>query len=308
MRPKIIIPGGTGFIGKYASEYFHNKDFEVIVLTRKKGFNRNGITYLNWDGRMLGDWAKTFENAKLILNLAGKSVDCRYHEKNKKAILDSRIDSTKIIGEAIKNCENPPQIWMNAASATIYKHTLEEPANDEIKGVIGSGFSVEVCKAWEATFDNCETPKTRKIKLRTAITLGKKGGVMSPLRNLVRLALGGHQGTGNQYVSWLHVEDFVRIVEYLMERKDIDGIINCASPNPEPNRGFMATLRKVTGHVIGLPAPAWLLEIGAVFIRTETELILKSRKVFPKRLLDEGFVFKFPELERAMTDLVADWS
>ena len=308
MKPKIIIPGGTGFIGNHVSKYFYEKGWEVIVLTRKTAYKKNGIAYLNWDGKTLGDWAKTFENAKLILNLAGKSVDCRYNEKNKKAILDSRINSTKVIGQAVQNCKNPPEIWMNAASATIYKHTLDEPANDEINGVIGSGFSVNVCKAWEAEFDNCKTPNTRKIKLRTAITLGKKGGVMKPLRNLVRLALGGHQGDGNQFISWLHIKDFARIVDWLVEHKDVDGIINCASPNPQRNRDFMSVLRKVTGHIIGLPAPARLLEIGAVFIRTETELILKSRKVFPKRLLDEGFEFKFPELERAMTDLVADWS
>ncbi len=308
MKPKIIIPGGKGFIGTYVSEYFFKKGYEVFVLTRKQAMTKNGITYLHWDGKTLGDWAKSFENAKLILNLTGKSVDCRYHQRNRKAILDSRIDSTKAIGAAIKNCQYPPEIWMNAASATIYKHTLEGRANNEETGLIGSGFSVNVCKKWEATFDACHTPNTRKIKLRTAITLGKHGGVMKPLLWLVRLALGGKQGLGNQYISWLHIEDFARIITWLIDNKDIEDVVNCSSPNQVRNVDFMKTLRKVTGHVIGLPAPAWLLEIGAIFIRTETELILKSRKVAPKRLLDNGFQFKFPELERAMSDLVWGWS
>lgn len=308
MKQKIIIPGGSGFIGTFAAEYFTKLGFEVLILSRKKQASKNGIQYLEWDGKTLGAWSQAFEGAKLILNLAGKNVNCRYHKANKKAILESRTQSTKVIGEAINQCKNPPEIWMNAASATIYRHTIQDPANDEINGKIGSGFSVKVCKEWEATFNAIDAPKTRKIILRTAITLGKDGGVMVPLKRLVSLGLGGKQGSGEQFVSWIHIEDFARIIEWLMENETQEGVFNCSSPSPVPNKEFMLALKKATWHVIGLPAPAWILELGAIFIRTETELILKSRKVFPKRLLDGGFEFNYPKLKTTMLDLVGGWS
>lgn len=309
MKQKIVIAGGNGFIGSYLSTYFSKAGNSVTILSRSpQKNNARGVQQIFWDGETQGDWTSHLEGATAVINLSGKSVNCRYHKKNREAILASRINSTSALSKAIRNCKNPPQIWLNAASATIYQHTTDAPANDEINGRIGEGFSVDVCREWEKTFFTSETPGVRKVALRAAITLGKNGGVMIPMRWLTRLALGGRQGDGNQFISWIHIEDLARIIDWAIEHKEVNGIINCASPYPVQNNIFMKTLRKVTGHVIGIPAPAWILEIGAVFIRTETELLLKSRKVVSKRLPEMGFEFKFPKLERALLDLTRGWS
>lgn len=308
MKDKIILAGGNGFIGKYFAQYFSDKGFQIVVLSRNPKKSTAAIQQIYWDGKNPGAWENSIEGAFAIINLAGKSVNCRYNDRNKKAILDSRIHSTAALGKAISRCENPPKIWLNSASATIYAHTLEAAANDEKNGIIGAGFSINVCQQWEKTFFSCTTPKTRKIALRSAITLGKDGGALVPMRWLTRLALGGRQGDGKQFVSWIHIEDLARITEWCFQHDQIEGILNCSAPYPLSNDLFMRTLRKVTGHVIGLPAPAWMLTIGAFLIGTEPELILKSRKVIPGRLLEHGFEFKFPKLERALLDLTCGWS
>ncbi len=308
MKQRIVIPGGNGFIGKYLSDYFAKRNFSVIVLSRKPGQSKSDIEQCYWDGKNQGAWSKYLEGAKAVINLSGKSVNCRYNTKNKTAILNSREDSTRVIAAAIDRCATPPEVWINAASATIYQHTTSGIPNDEINGKIGQGFSVDVCRRWEETFFNSETPSVRKVALRSAITLGRDGGALPPMRWLTRLALGGKQGNGKQYISWIHIEDLARITEWCISNKEVGGIINCSAPYPVQNAAFMQTLRKVTGHVIGLPAPVWLLDIGAFFIGTETELLLKSRKVISRRLPDMGFEFKFPELERALLDLTRGWS
>ncbi|KAA3631626.1 MAG: TIGR01777 family protein [Bacteroidetes bacterium] len=308
MKQKIVIAGGNGFIGKNLVAYFYQKNYEVIVLTRKPVKSTREAKQVFWDGKHSGDWTEELEGAKAIINLSGKSVNCRYHRKNKKVILNSRIDSTNAIGQAITQCLHPPKSWINASSATIYKHTTDEPANDEEIGKLGAGFSVGVVKAWEDVFFNSNTPKTRKIALRTAITLGKNGGALTPMWWLTRLALGGRQGDGNQFISWIHIHDLERICEWCINNEEAEGVFNCAAPYPVPNSTFMKTLRKATGHVIGIPAPAWVLDVGAFFIRTETELLLKSRKVVSKRLPEMGFDFKFPTLERTLLDLTRGWS
>lgn len=308
MKHKIVIAGGSGFIGNNLSTHFSEKGFDVTVLTRKSSVPKNTASIVNWDGENEGTWVQELEGATAIINLSGKSVNCRYHAKNKEAVLNSRILSTKAIAKAISRCTHPPQVWINASSATVYKHTLEEAPNDEEKGELGAGFSVSVVKAWEEVFFDAHTPHTRKIALRTAIALGKNGGALTPMRWLTRLALGGRQGDGKQFISWIHMDDLSRICEWCIFNEKADGIINCAAPYPVQNSAFMKTLRKVTGHVIGIPAPTWILEIGAFFIRTETELLLKSRKVVSKRLPEMGFDFKFPTLERALLDLTRGWS
>ena len=303
MKPKIIIAGGTGFLGQYLARYFAEKGFQIIVFSRKGRENQEYIRYLKWDGKNQGSWSKALEGATAIINLAGKSVNCRYTPKNRRIILESRIDATKAIGEAIKSCSQAPQFWINAASSTIYEHTEEGPANDEYDGKIGDDFSMNVCKAWEETFLNCTTPQTRKIYLRIGIVLGKKGGALPPNLNLVKLGLGGKQGNGQQYISWLHIEDLARIISFLQDRKELNGCFNCVSPHPVRNAEFMKLLRQKWRAPIGLPSPAWLLKIGAALIGTETELILKSRKVAPRRLLEAGFEFKYPDLTFALDAL-----
>ena len=300
MKSKIIIPGGSGFIGKYIARFFNQKNYEIIILTRGQSRKTEGITYLNWDGKTLGDWTKAFEGATLVLNLSGRTVDCRYTEKNKKEIIDSRVESTKIVGEAIQNCTTPPEIWVNMSTATIYQYTIEGKANDEVNGIIGNDFSMNVAKAWEKQFNEIDTPDTRKIVIRTSIVLGKGGGAFVPFTQLARFGLGGKNGSGKQFVSWIHLHDMARIMDWFIENKSAQGIYNCASPTPVPNHFFMKKIREACGVSFGLPATAWMIEMGCFFMQTESELVLKSRKVVPKRLLDEGFVFEFEELGEAL--------
>lgn len=316
---KIIIAGGTGFMGQAMAKYFGN-DNEVVILSRSRGS-------VKWDGKTIEySWLHELNGADIVINLSGKSVNCRYTEKNKQEIIDSRVNSTSIIGEAIRQTIVPPKLWINASSATIYRNTYSGP-QDEFTGEIGDlridniphtvidslrfrnknlrDFSVKVCKLWEEAFFSQRTPFTRKVALRTAVTLGQ-GGVMSPYLNLLKAGLGGKHGTGKQMYSWVHMEDVCRMIEWLWENKELEGVFNCAAPNPVTNEQFMSELRKVTGHRVGLPAPAWLLELGAWLIRTETELMLKSRWVVPSRAIKEGFTFKYETLNKAFADIISE--
>lgn len=313
---KIIIAGGTGFIGEAMTRYF-NKENEIIILTRKisnSKTNRNNYSLINysdlpnvkyrqWDGKTLGDWAKELEGSEIIINLAGKTVNCRYTEKNKKEIFDSRTNATKVIGEAISNCAVPPKLWINSSSATIYRYA-EDRTQDEYTGEFHNDFSVQVCQLWEKTFYEQRTPFTRKVALRMAITLGA-GGVMLPYFNLLKFGLGGQQGNGKQMYSWVHIEDTCRMIDWIYEHKELEGTFNCCSPNPVANKIFMSALRKVTKTLFGLPAYKWTLKIGATLIGTETELILKSRWVVPTKFLETGFAFKYPLLEDALKEIIS---
>jgi uncharacterized protein len=250
----------------------------------------------------LGNWAAELEGVDLLINLAGKSVNCRYTQKNKQEIFDSRTNATTVLGLAVKQAIRPPKLWINAASATIYRHATDRPQDDET-GEIGSGFSVEVCKLWEKTFFEQRTPFTRKVALRMAIALGN-GGVMVPYFNLLKFGLGGRQGSGSQMYSWVHIADVCRMIEWIDAHDDIEGTYNCSSPNPVTNNDFMQTLRKVAGHKIGLPAYTWMLKMGAAIIGTETELLLKSRWVIPSKILATGFQFTYPGLEDAFKEII----
>ncbi len=299
---KIILAGGSGFIGQALAKRFTAQGDEVVVLSRHAAPAAKGVTTLNWDGRTLGDWTEALEGAELLINLAGKSVDCRYNDKNKKAILDSRIDPTRVLGQAVRQAQQPPRLWINSSTATIYRHAEDRPMDEE-KGEIGNGFSVNVATAWEKAFFENEMPKTRKVALRSAIVLGKEGGVFIPFKNLVRLGLGGIQGNGRQMFSWVHEEDFFGIIRFI-QKGSLDGVVNVSAPNPLPNQEVMKIFRKVLGMPIGLPLPEWLLTVGAWLIQTETELLLKSRWVVPLRLLREGYRFKYPDLQEALISLL----
>ena len=263
-----------------------------------------------WSGETLADWTKELEGAKAVINLAGRSVDCRYHDRNRRLIMDSRVNSTRVLGEAIAKCQQPPRVWLNSSTATIYKHTFG-PAWDE-SGEIGATpeakdvFSMEVAQAWERAFGAANTPRTRKVALRSAMVLGFGGNSVFPvLRRLVRLGLGGPMGSGRQFVSWIHQGDFCRAITWLLEQEDIAGPVNLAAPNPLTNAEMMQILRTVCGAPlgIGLPATEWMLEAGAFFLRTETELIIKSRRVLPGKLLRSGFQFQFQTVRDAASDL-----
>lgn len=300
---RIIISGGSGFLGTSLAGYLTGSNYEVVILSRNPKPSRNGIRYATWDGKTLGAWTQELEGAFAIINLAGKSVDCRYHQKNKDEILNSRLDSTAIIGEAIKQTNTRPQIWFNASSATIYRDSRDK-FMDENTGEVGNDFSMNVCKAWEKVFFECHIPNIRKVALRTSIVLGRHGGAFQPLVNLAKVGLGGSQGDGGQFFSWLHIDDFNRIILFLLNNHQINGVVNCVAPKPVENHVLMKILRKETKVSFGIPLPKLLLSIGAFMIRTETELILKSRKVIPKRLTELGFKFKFNTLDKAIHDLL----
>ncbi len=294
MTKKIIIAGGTGFVGKYLSDKFISLGYEVHIISRQAG-------HTNWQN--LTALIKVLENAEMLINLAGKSVDCRYNKKNKKEIYDSRINTTNRLGEAIFLCKNPPKLWINSSTATIYRHA-EDRAMTEDKGEIGSGFSVNVATNWEKSFFGFNLKDTRQIALRMAIVLGKDGGVIKPLKSLVTLGLGGTQGKGNQMFSWIHIEDLFNIIIFLQQKKSLTGVFNASSPNPVSNKTLMQLLRWNMKVKIGLPVSEWMLRIGAVIIKTETELILKSRWVVPERLLSAGYKFKYDTLNNSVKDIL----
>ncbi|MDD5140271.1 MAG: TIGR01777 family oxidoreductase [Verrucomicrobiales bacterium] len=307
MKKRIILAGGSGFLGNALAKKFIQRDCEVVVLTRSPRERGDGVEEIFWDAKSLGEWAKFVDGAEVVINLAGKSVDCRYTEANRKAIIASRVDSTRGLGEAIAKCKRPPRVWLNASSATLYKHTFNTPMDEE--GEVGATaeakdeFSIEVIREWERALNEARTPNTRKVAMRITLVFGRDGGVFPVLRRLARLGLGGKMGGGRQFVSWIHQEDFCRAVEWLIIHDDMSGPVNFAAPNPLPNHETMKLIREACGAPFGLPAEEWMLEVGAFFLRTETELLIKSRYVVPGKLLASGFKFQFPELRGALADL-----
>ena len=308
---KIVIPGGSGQAGTLLARAFARDGHEVVVLSRKPT-PETQWRVAAWDAETLGEWARELEGADAVINLAGRSVNCRYTPENRRAIVESRTHSTKIVGKAIAAAKNPPAVWLQASTATIYAHRYDAP-NDEATGIIGGGepdapdtweFSIEVAKAWEKALEEARTPNTRKIALRSAMVMSPdRDGIFDVLLKLARRGLGGKSGDGRQYISWIHEQDFIRAVYFLIERGGLSGPINLAAPNPLPNAEFMRGLRRAWGVKFGLPASKWMLEIGAVFLQTETELILKSRRVVPGRLLEAGFPFDFPTWPEAAQNL-----
>lgn len=306
---RLVIAGGSGFLGQILARWFRSRGAEVIVLTRSPKERTDGVREVFWDGASLGDWWKTLDGAEALINLAGRSVNCRYHARNRRAMMNSRVDSTRVLGDAIRRCAKPPRVWLNSSTATIYKHSLDRPM-DEATGVIGETreakdlFSIEVAEAWEKAFNEAQVPGTRKVLMRSAMILANGANSVFPaMRMLARCGLGGTMGSGRQYVSWIHEEDFCRALDWILEREELSGPINLAAPHPRPNREVMAIFRNVCGLPIGLPAANWMLEAGAFFLRTETELIIKSRRVVPGRLLASGFAFRHPDLEGAVREI-----
>jgi len=296
------------------ARHFQRRGDQVIVLTRSP--HAAEWQTVHWDAQTPGLWTQYLEGADVCINLTGRNVNCRYTPDNRMEIYNSRIVSTQLLGEVIGSLQNPPRVWLNASTATIYRHALDRPM-DEKTGELGGrepgapdtwNFSIRVARDWETTFFKANTPRTRQVAMRSAITFSPvPGNAFAVLSNLVRTGLGGKQGNGRQRVSWIHEDDFARAVEFLIAREDMEGPVNIASPNPERNREFMEILREAWEMPNGLPAPAPLLELGALLMRTETELVLKSRFVIPTRLIDAGFTFDFPYWARAAEDLVAKW-
>lgn len=303
---RIVITGGTGQVGRILTRGLRAKGHEVVLVSR------HGPVV--WDGRTLGPWRAELEGSDAVINLAGRSVNCRYTQANLDEMMRSRVDSTRVVGEAISKATRPPRVWLQMSTATIYAHTYGAP-NDEATGVIGGSepdvprywdFSIAIARAWEKTQAEAPTPRTRKVQLRAAMVMSPdQGGVFDMLRRMTRLGLGGSIAGGGQFVSWIHESDFVRAVLFLIEDERQSGVFNLASPNPLPQREFMKHLRAVCRMPVGLPAARWMAEIGAFFLRTDTELILKSRRVVPGRLQQLGFRFDFTRWEDAASELVS---
>jgi uncharacterized protein (TIGR01777 family) len=300
MSNKIIIAGGTGFLGSAIIKAF--PDYEIVVLTRTIRKNEQDIRYVLWDAKNIGNWTKEVEGSKAIINLVGRSVNCRYTDANKQEIIDSRVDATLIIGKAIGELNKPPEVWVNAGSAAIFGNSGDEVKVED--SPTGSGFSPEVCKAWEKAFDRYDTPKTRKVFLRIGMVLQQNGGILKPFLNMAKFGLGGKIGTGNQYMTWIHEQDFTDLIRYTILDADFKGIVHAASPFPVTNKEFMKTIRQSVNIPFGLPNPAIFIKIGAVFIGTEAELVLSGRRVVSSVLEKNGFKFKYPYLHDAVTRLL----
>lgn len=306
---RVLLAGGSGFLGRVLRTHFLKQGCEVIVLTRSpRGSDSSGRECF-WDGRTLGEWARELDGADVLINLAGRTVNCRYNEQNRREILESRIDSTRVLGTAIAHCATPPRLWLNSSTATIYEHTFG-PAWDESGRIahtraVNDEFSVEVAQAWEHALESASTPRTRKVALRTAMVLGHGANSVFPtLRRLVRCGLGGRMGDGRQFVSWIHEHDLCRALDFIGDHAEISGPVNLSAPEPLTNREMMESLRRLCHIPTGLPATRWMLGLGAIVLRTETELILKSRRVIPGRLVNAGFQFQFSRFEDAARHLL----
>ncbi|MCW3077957.1 MAG: hypothetical protein JWO32_2566 [Bacteroidetes bacterium] len=299
LMKKLVIAGGSGFIGKALTEFFKNDFDSIVILSRNKNHRDGKINYVQWDAFSMGDWCTHLEEATAVINLSGKSVDCRFTKKNKQLIFSSRIDSTKIIGEAILKCSSPPLLWINASSAALYPDSETEEMSEN-SNETGTGFMADVTTAWEKVVKDTELSSTRKIYLRTTLVFDNSEGVLPVLMGLAKKGIGGTLGTGSQQVSWIHIEDFCRIIKWMIENENAEGAYNMASPEPVTNKKLTYLIRKKVNAFLGLPSPEWLLKIGAFFMRTEPEMILSSRYVVPQRLLQEGFVFKYTTIEECL--------
>ncbi|MFT5511909.1 MAG: hypothetical protein ACI8SE_000303 [Bacteroidia bacterium] len=298
---KVVIAGGRGFIGQFLVEKYIHLGHDVIVISRTKDI-LNGVTHISWED--VTELKNAINHADLLINMAGKSVDCRYHEKNKKAILTSRVQTTKKLGAIVETVEYPPKLWVNSSTATIYRHAEDRPMT-ESTGDIGSGFSVDVATQWEQAFFAGVTPNTRKVAIRTAIVLGRDGGAFKHFCMLTKIGFGGPQGNGSQMVSFIHIEDVFNGIEFIRKNTKLEGVFNLSAPNPVTNSDFMKTLREHLNVRFGVRIYAWMLSIGAFVLRTETELLLKSRWVMPERIEREGFMFKYPSLSKAIRNLLS---
>ena len=315
MHPPIlrfVIPGGSGQVGTLLARALHSEGHDVVVLSRHPASAPWRTT--QWDARTSGPWARELDGADVVINLAGRSVNCRYTQANMDLIMSSRVESTRAVGEAIARATRPPRVWLQASTATIYSHRVDAP-NDDVTGIIGGSepgvpaywkWSIDVARAWEQAQTEATTPRTRKVAMRAAMVMSPdRGGIFDTLLRLVKLGLGGTAGSGRQFVSWVHETDFVNAVRWLVEREHLSGPVNIAAPNPLPYASFMRTLRRAAGVPIGLPATEWMLKLGAVVMRTDVELILKSRRVIATRLMNDGFEFQFRDWQSAAADLVA---
>jgi len=298
---RVVLAGGSGFLGTLLARELIRRGADVTILSRDPAVESDGIKRVTWDGRTCGRWAEQVEGALAVVNLAGRSVNCRPTVANRRAIIDSRVNSVKILGEAIRRCTKPPRAFVQAAAQGIYGDIGEDACEESSPP--GKGFLVETCRLWEAAFNESLTPSTRRVLVRIGFVLGVEGGALPPLAALTRWGLGGTVGSGKQWVSWIHSQDIARIFAAAIEREDFDGLYNASAPKPVTNAVFMRELRRALGRPWSPPAPAWAIRLGAWLMGTDGRLALTGRRCLPTRLLNAGFEFSFPQLAPALADL-----
>lgn len=302
MGNKVILAGGSGFLGEALASFLTKKGYEIVILTRGSSHERQQIRYVHWDGVTLGDWAQEVDGSLAVVNFTGKSVNCIYTKKNQEEILRSRLDSVAVLTDAVLACANPPSVFIQAGSLAIFGDTKQVCDEDAPHG---TGFSVDVCEQWEKAFFERELARTRKVLLRIGFALGKNGGALEPLVKLASYRLGGTVGSGDQYISWLHIDDLNEMFLAAIEDEKISGILNATGPQPVTNKEFMKTLRKVLNKGWAPPAPAPLVRLGAyVIMKTEPDLALTGRNCIPKKFMDHGFSFTHTNLEAALRNLI----
>jgi hypothetical protein len=301
MRKKLIIAGGSGMIGHLLAQHFVAQHYDVVVLSRSQSKERNGVRFVQWDGVQLGEWVQELENSEGVINLTGKTVNSRPTKANKEEIITSRVLSTKLVGHAINQCNIPPKVWINAGGAGVFSGIDHLPKDEQ--SPLGNEFAADVARAWENAFDSIATPATRKVYMRIGLVLKAHEGLLEPLEKLVKLGLGGAAGSGKQYYPWIHYQDLLQIVEYLLTNPNASGIYHAVGPDPVTNATFMQSLRQIHGISFGLPAPDFAVIVGAYIIGTNGALALSDNYVFPKRLLSEGYKFLFSDIRTALEDL-----
>ncbi|MEM0965143.1 MAG: TIGR01777 family oxidoreductase [Verrucomicrobiota bacterium] len=301
-RRRVVLAGGTGFMGRALSRHFIDNGYEVVVLTRQKRSDEDGLHYVRWDGRAIGDWVGQIDGAWGIINLTGRNVDCRYNKRNRRKIYDSRIDSVGVLERAIQLAKIPPKVWVQTATTAILGDAGEEICDETAPE--GHGFSPGVARAWEEAFNWARVDPVRKVLFRVSFVLGRNGGALKRLKLLGRFFLGGAVGTGKQFYSWIHIDDLCRMYEWAIEHEEIAGLYNATGPGPVRNKIFMQALRRAIGRPWAPRAPTFLVKFGCFFLRTEPELALLGRRCIPKRFQEAGFTFKYPVIENALDDLI----
>ncbi|MGB0371944.1 MAG: TIGR01777 family oxidoreductase [Opitutales bacterium] len=299
---KIIIAGGSGFIGQALTQNLLERGYEVAILTRRPKADPSGAQQVLWDGKTLGPWAAELDGARGIINLTGKNVDCRYTANNRREILESRLDSVRVLGKVFRQSKKPPKFWIQAATTAILGDAGEELRDESASP--GHGFSPEVAMAWEQAFNDEDIPHARKVLFRISFVLGRDGGALNRLKWVTRCFLGGAVGSGKQYYSWIHIDDLNEMFHWAIERESIEGLYNATGLNPVRNAEFMSELRAIMRRPWAPRAPTWLVRLGCCLLRTEPELALRGRNCIPRRFVEAGFQHQFPTLKQALRNLI----
>lgn len=300
---KIILAGGTGALGKLLTDAFINSGWHVVILTRRITIpNTSDITWVRWDGANLGDWSTYLEGADAVINLSGKSIQCRFTEDNQKELYDSRILPTKVLGKAIEQLNDKPNLWINFSGVSIFNQL--DVLQDENSKEIGKGFLASLTEAWERAFWDANLSDVQQVVLRVSPVLLKDSGFFAELLPLVKMGLGGHVADGKQWINWIHYTDLVNLIFWIIQHEKPAPIYHACSPSPSSNAIFMKTFRSVVGIPIGFPLPTMMAKIGAFAKGVDASLLLDSTPVTTSATVEDGFVFQYPNAEVAIKQLL----